>query len=177
MTWTDPRTWALADDVDAADLNEQIRDNLNALRSAYWCRVYLNTNTTLPQSTTTTISFAAESSDTQGWHSTTTNPSRVTPDMPGTYLIHGCLKLLNTSGNALYGGQELLLLRNGAAIASFGRYLVNDGGFFTASTVTPANGTTDYFGLAMWRNAGGGNNLSAVAGEFNTWLSVTFLGA
>ena len=183
MTWTAPRTWAFGNDVDAADLNEQIRDNLNELRSTPWCRSYLATTAqSLTKNATTVINLNAESFDSPGWHSTTSNTSRITPDKPGLYMIHGQALIDFVNTNTTHYGVGVLLLKNGAELAGFGRGLYFSRLYdscLTSCAIAPANGTSDHFELAVFRDNDslGANDIKAGAGEFLTWLSVTFLGA
>lgn len=55
MAWTTPKTWATDEVLTAADLNAQLRDNLNYLSGL---RVYDQTNVYLTAATTTSATFA-----------------------------------------------------------------------------------------------------------------------
>lgn len=163
--------------VTAAIMNTHVRDNLVELREAQTCRVYRSSAQSLTNDTVTLIDFNAETSDGPGWHSNTTNPSRVTPTIAGLYLIVGGISF---AANGT-GSRDVTIWRNGTGgspVASQGRgaavtatYSVN----WTVTGVFPANGTTDYFSLSGRQDSGGALNVNG--GEFLTWMSVTFLGA
>lgn len=177
MTWTDPPTFAHEELVDASDLNALLRDNMNELRSAKTCRVYRSTAGTLTTATLTLVNFDAETTDDEGWHSTSSNTERVTPNIAGLYLVQAGASF----GANATGWRELILWRNGTsgqAFSTVGRGVACTGTNSTNWIVTgmfPANGSTDYFSLSVEQNSGG--NLTLAGGEFTTWMSVTFLGS
>lgn len=177
MAWTTPRTWVAGETVTASLLNTHLRDNLTELRSSLTCRAYRSTAQSIPNNTNTLLSMDAETSDTPNWHSTSANTDRITPDVAGLYLIVGQVVFAANST----GVRQAILYRNGTS----GQYIASQGRGTTVSAteavdvnvmgVYPANGTTDYFGIALYQNSGGA--LNTVADEGFTWLSVTFLGA
>lgn len=172
MAWTTPRTWTDGEVVTASIMNTHIRDNLLELRAAPTCRVYRSTSLSLT-GTVTLVDMNAESYDTGGWHSTTSNPSRVTPTQQGLYLVQGGASFATGAFDT-----EAILYRNGTggtAFASIGGGIYPNGGLslnLTLAAVYEANGTTDYFSLGVDT----GTSATVNAGEFITWLSVTFLG-
>ena len=177
MAWTDPKTWADGDVVTASELNTHVRDNLTELRASQTCRVYRSTAQSISNDTVTLVAMDAETSDAPGWHSTASNTDRVTPTVAGLYLI---VAGASFAANDV-GSREVSILRNGTggqSVASMGRgmdvNIVNSANL-TITGVFPANGSSDYFGLAVRQNSGGALNVNG--GEFLTWLSVTFLGA
>lgn len=174
MAWTTPRTWVAGETVTASVLNTHVRDNLTALRSSLSTVVYRATTQSIPDTTITAIDFDAETTDTPGWHSTSSNTSRITPDVAGLYLVVGGLSL---AANAT-GLREAVLRRSGTDIARQGQGLVVSASAsltINVTAVAPANGTTDYFELYARQTSGGA--LNANSGAALTWLAVTFLGA
>ena len=163
--------------VTASIMNTHVRDNLLALRESLTCRAYRSTVQSIPNNTNTLLQMNAETSDAPGWHSNSTNTDRITPNVAGLYLIVGQV-VFAANGN---GVRQAVLYRNGTG----GQYIASQGRGTTVSAseavdvqvmgVYPANGTTDYFGIALYQNSGGA--LNTVADEGFTWLSVTFLGA
>jgi hypothetical protein len=88
------------------------------------------------------IAFTTEVTDLNGWHSTTVNTSRITPNIAGTYLI--TMQINDVSSGltrSLIQG-----LKNGAnmtiPIVTDTTGIFDD---FNAIGFTTANGTTDYF--------------------------------
>jgi hypothetical protein len=73
MTWTDPKTWAAGATLTAAELNEQLRDNLTALKTLAdlavfsGCEPYRTTNLSLATATPTNITYPLEGWDYGGW--------------------------------------------------------------------------------------------------------------
>lgn len=147
-------------------MNTHIRDNLLELRAAPTCRVYRSTSLSLT-GTVKLVDMNAESYDTGGWHSTTSNPSRVTPTQQGLYLVQGGAWFASGSAET-----EAILYRNGTGGTAFASIGGGTGRNLTLAAVYEANGTTDYFSLGVDTLTSATVN----AGEFNTWLSVTFLG-
>ena len=175
--WTAPRTWVTGETVTASQLNTHLRDNLLALREANHCRVYRSSAGTLTTATLTLVNFDAETTDPNGWHSTTSNTDRVTPTIAGYYRVEAGASF----GASATGWRELILWRNGTsgqAFSTVGRGVACTGTNSTnwaLSGTFPANGSTDYFSLSVEQNSGG--NLTLAGGEFATWMSVTFLGS
>lgn len=88
MAWNSPVTWVDDTTPGAADLNAQVRDNLLYLyeRTGRGARVYNNANITLSNGAVTALTFNSERFDTDSFHSTSVNPSRLTIPVTGLYL-------------------------------------------------------------------------------------------
>jgi hypothetical protein len=78
MAWTTPRTWVATNILAAAQLNTDIRDNENFLRTAHACRVYKSATQTVASGNTDVVSFNTEDYDTDTLHDNATNNSRIT---------------------------------------------------------------------------------------------------
>ena len=171
MAWTTPRTWVDGEVVTASIMNTHIRDNLNELRAPRTCRVYRSTSLTV--TTAALVNMDGKSFDDPGWHSTITNPSRITQDRQGLYLVQAAGSFAASSS-----GPEISLCRNGLAgdaFATIGRGILVGSTLsinLNLSAVYEANGSTDYFSLAV----DAANSTTLNGGEFFTWLSVTYLG-
>ena len=101
-----------------------------------------NAAAALANGTDTTIPFTSEVTDLNGWHSTTVNTSRITPNIAGTYLV--TMQINDVSSGITRA--LVKLHKNGAAttipIVTDTTGIFDD---FNAIGFTTANGTTDYF--------------------------------
>lgn len=78
MAWTTPRTWSVGAIHTAAQLNTDVRDNENFLRAFHGCRAYKSATQTVSSGNTDVVTFNSEDFDTDGFHDTGANTSRVT---------------------------------------------------------------------------------------------------
>lgn len=138
------------------------------------CFVYGTANQTVSNTTVTVIPFAAENFDTDGFHSTTTNNSRVTipTGKSGKYLViaRGTFAQNNT------GFRQTRVLKNGTAVQ------IN---VEPTNTITDVQSNAsyildlvagDYLEIAVYQNSGG--NLVVTASNDNeTSMQVSYLGA
>ena len=106
MAWTAPATWTAAV-VTAAQLNEQICDNLNYLKTAFdytdlqvGTKVYHNADQAFASGSFLTIAFNSEVFDDAAMHDTVTNNSRLTCTNAGKYLVVANIRFdpVNPSG-------------------------------------------------------------------------------
>lgn len=88
-----PRTWSSGEVVTAAQLNAELRDWVSALANPPSCRVYHNTTQSLTDNTEATVTFNSERWDTDSMHESVTNPSRVTFNTAGLYVVTFCCQL------------------------------------------------------------------------------------
>jgi hypothetical protein len=104
--------------------------------------VLTNTSVSLTDTTNTLIPFTVEMTDLNGWHSTTVNTSRITPNIAGTYLA--TLQINNVSGGL---SRALIALQKNGTDLSPTVTTDTPGTFddFNAVGFAVANGTTDYF--------------------------------
>lgn len=142
---------ALAEGVDDALTNRGI------------CRLVATATQSIPHNTRTALTFGAEEIDTLGWHSTSVNTSRITPNVAGKFAL---------TGSGYLGGRSDFSLivadfgKNGTAVAPAQRQQPNSTN--NARSVSPpytivtANGSTDYFELFLTHT-----NTAAVAQATN----------
>lgn len=109
-----------------------------------------------------------EDADTRGWHNPSSNPTRVTPDIPGMYMINfGIQWAFNGTG-----GRTVMLYRNGSLITSarHSQPASNDGAGSDAVTFHGyMNGTTDY--VEAFVNQSSGGSLNTLAATLTaTWI-------
>jgi len=108
------------------------------------------------------IVFNAETFDVSGWYDTTTG--LYTPLVAGYYRISWNVRSRDLpASDAIFW--ESQLAKNGAAVARGSSAVGN--GFATLSSpgsaLVVANGTTDYFSVAIFHNDGGGMNIATGA--------------
>lgn len=137
------------------------------------CFVYGTANQTVSNATVTTIPFAAEVFDTDGFHSTSVNNSRITipSGKAGKYLVIA----RGTFAQNNNGFRQTRVLKNGTAVQ------INvEGANSIADVQSNANyildlAVGDYLELAVYQNTGG--NLVVTASNDNeTSLQVSLLG-
>jgi hypothetical protein len=108
-------------------------------------QVYLSGTQSLTDNTLTALSFGAENFDSHGFHSTSVNPTRITPTVAGIYRCSGFLYL---PGITTITSVRVVMRMNGATqmapSAQWGNQAnaVNHGYFVQA--MLSFNGTTDY---------------------------------
>jgi hypothetical protein len=113
--WTAPPTEVPGNAWTGAIWNTYIRDNLNFLHGAHACRVWNSTNQgSIVTSTPTPINFDSEAFDSDGFHSTSSNTSRMTvpTGLDGFYIITGCI-VYNVTSVTGYRAAKIVL--NGTA--------------------------------------------------------------
>lgn len=115
MAWTAPKTWSGSEVLDAADLNAKERDNLNYLYSPGACSARRTGVQAIAYNTVTSIVLDVEDGlvdiDTNNMHSTVTNPSRITFDEAGVWLVTGGFEYLNVGTSAFF---QAMIRKNGS---------------------------------------------------------------
>lgn len=135
----------------------------------------------IPHNTATVLTFGAgsEDIDTNNYHDTSTNPSRVTPTVAGYYLCRG---LYMTSGNTDYSLTDCWIRKtassNLAGGTRDGRATLGASNTLSAAcfaTVT-CDGVTDYIELMVLHinGAAAARNTNA-SSQFSSCLEVEFL--
>lgn len=140
--------------------------------------LYQNTTQSLTTSTNTAISLDGESLDTYGGHSTSTNNSRYTAQVPGYYLVYGVIVF---AANAT-GWRACTIAKNGSTSAvpgAFGIYQATSSSL--ALSAAPAlgiiqmNGTTDYVEIYGDQNTGGNLSTAVAATIQQSCMSVWWM--
>ena len=126
----------------AAELNQF--NNVTALVAAG--------NQAIANATPTAVTFGAgtEIIDVSGWHSTATLTERITPNIPGIYLVVASNQLSYAGSLIAY---ECAILKNTTQVVGS----LSDGGFYpgaTAAIILELNGTTDYVYSTVYHTAG-----------------------
>lgn len=138
------------------------------------CALYMDVNQSLTNNTVTNLNWGAEEFDTDAFHSTSSNTSRITipSGKAGKYLFAwGISYLANATGI-----RETALRKNGTSI-SYQDFPVSSNASETNMTATYiANAAVgDYFELAGYQNTGGA--LDVRSGSIRTFFHCTYLGA
>lgn len=117
------------------------------------------------------VPWDVETLDTHGWHSTSSNTSRITPNVAGWFELTAVLTWANSSAT---GRRATAFRKNGAGTVYPSIIL----GTTVGNTATyggielDANGTTDYFECFAYQNSGGGLNIDDPT---STYFSVKWI--
>jgi hypothetical protein len=179
MPFTAPPTEVAGNALTAALWNTYIRDNLNFLRAAHACRVWNSVNQGTTSGAVTPITFDTEAFDSDAFHDSGTNPSRMTvpTGLDGYYLITGVVVFSNNAT----GIRDAKLVLNG--VAGVGTDLAagrqdNPSGTNNARvlvTTTYRLAAADYVELVALQSSGGA--LGTVGGDINqNQLSLIWIG-
>lgn len=166
MAFTTPITWTTNQLVSAANLNEQVRDNMNAVWLAAAVRVYHNAAQSLTTAALTTLAFNSERFDQAAGvastqHDVITNSSRLTCRVTGVYQISACIQFAaNATGirqlNIQLGGTTVIAAEIVPA-AGTGPTIVS------VSTLYSLTATTDYVEVIASQTSGGNLNVDTSA--------------
>ena len=130
---------------------------------------------TIANNTVTAVTFPEEHYDTDGFHSTTTNNSRITipAGLGGKYLVTSSNLTFNQNAT---GERSARLLKNGSVVFYGPGWLGNSSVFLSSSfTATVELAAGDYIEIAVYQNSGG--NLGFYTGIDRGIFAVTYLGA
>jgi len=138
------------------------------------CAVYTTTNQSIANSTYTAINFNSESIDTDGFHSTTTNTSRITipSGKAGKYLItfHVMYDPNVTGSRSINVNKNgSLLMGSGEVPGNAGSYVYNSGSFIADLAVA------DYLEFMIYQTSGGA--LTVYCRDREKPFQVEYLGA
>lgn len=156
---------------------QALADGVNALLYRPVCVLALSSAFSLASSgSIISVSFpGTEIIDDLAWHDTSTNPSRVTPNKPGRYLVNWNATF---AANAT-GARRLYILKNGSSNRLFTvtPVVTANQTSLAVSGLVVCNGTTDYIEAAALQSSGGALDLQG-AGDatFSTSLEVSYWG-
>jgi hypothetical protein len=137
------------------------------------CFIYGTSNQTVANATVTTVNFGAENFDSDGFHSTSVNNSRITipAGKGGKYLVTAARFF---AGNAT-GFRQIRISVNGTLnqvkVQEGTSQDCQDNASFLLSLAV-----ADYIEMAVYQNSGGSLTLFNTT-ETETWLSVSYQGA
>jgi hypothetical protein len=119
---------------------------------------------TMTSGTPLMFTWDTEQYDTDGIHSPTTNPSRLTPQTAGLYHVEGQIDFAASA----VGARQVGILFNGSTAAAYDTQPTGSA-VLQCSKDIYFNGTTDYVELQGLQTSGG--NLNDTAGPGLTWFS------
>lgn len=164
-------------DIDANQITDR-RMVLGAVAPAPFvgARVYRSSGQTIPDSTTTVISFANETEDSDGFHDNATNPSRLTvpSGKAGVYLVTGTLAwAVNSTGERI-----VRITKNGTAVQEvLWRGDSGTNGQYMQITALVDLGVGDYVELDGSQNSGGDLTAHGGGSGSHTSLQMFLIGA
>lgn len=169
--FTTPTTWAAGNVPTAAQFNAQLRDNVLHLATPVACQATRTTNLSIPNSTSTAITFTSTDSwDTDSIHSTSTNPSRFTipTGQDGIYWCY-CDALFAVAGGTI---RYLAIYKNGSALVTTPGHLISATQPFAAVFSTEVWGgrevllaAGDYIEFHAFQDSGGAINITNAIGS------------
>lgn len=179
MTWTTPTDRATGALITAAIWNQSLGASGNVVEVATARRASVTcSGPSIPNDAYTAISWdGTDTYDPSGWHDPAgANPSRITVDTAGIYLVRAQLGfLLNATGH-----RGVALLKNGATLTRrTGQPTFTSGGapgnFATVDADYVAEAAAnDYFQVEAYQNSGGALLLTGTVQW--TWFQVTRMG-
>jgi len=140
------------------------------------CSLYdSNATTSISNATNTAITFNSENFDTDGFHSTVTNTSRITipSGKAGKYLVVGQIFIQNGGS----GTRRLDVFKNGTTFARTQNFPdASEQGYVNLS-VTMDLAVGDYIELYVFQNNGSSLNIYGGSVPQQGWFNVSYLGA
>lgn len=145
-----------------------------AAASFVGCSLYKSAAQSIANLTNALVTFDSENFDTDGFHSTSTNTSRITipSGKGGKYLVSGTLIWASNST----GQRAMKILKNNTSYYEWCEDDANSNGItgFSGSIVLDLV-ATDYIEMVASQNSGGSRNIDG--GALNTRFDVVYLGA
>lgn len=161
MAWTAPSTWVATATLTAAQMNTQVRDNMNALREPEMVLVGRTANLTIGNSSWTGVSWDTEVYDTHGAHDNVTSNDRL--DAVTDDVIVQVFATVGWADDAT-GERGIRIKRNSDIWAADVRDAPTDGtlgGPLTVSCFVPMSAASGhYLTCEVYQSSGG--NLAAV---------------
>lgn len=147
--------------VSQAYLQAQVYNPLDFLLNKPDATVYLPADWSLPNNAYTPVPWTAAQTDNWNGHSNTTNPSRYTAPVSGTYAVDGAITF---DGNAT-GIRAVKIYKNGSAVTGTNLWEPTSGTNFVTISI-PAFSVPclvgDYLEIAAFQNTGHPFNIKAV---------------
>lgn len=140
------------------------------------CSVYLSASQSIANSTNQAITFDSEEYDTNGFHSTVTNTSRITipANYGGYYRITG---YIGFASNAT-GVRSAKFYKNGTSIFHFSQPITATGNPQSAGGTATVNLVAgDYIELIALQSSGGALDATNASGGRLTYIELQYLGA
>lgn len=168
--------FAAGDPIYADDLNELLKYSVNRRH----CTLVQQSGQSVSDNTETSITFGSgsESFDDYGWHSTSSNTDRITPNVAGRYRV---VAQLVFAFSTTITRCAVSVSKNGSIIDSSGNHKPNStnsvatmGGI--VETFVDLNGTTDYISMsARHQSSGSASQTTNVSTSGMTKLHVELI--
>jgi hypothetical protein len=137
------------------------------------CRLFKSAGQTIADTTNTALTFDSESYDTNTYHDTSTNTSRVTiPSGKAGYYLFVCKWSINESPT---GYRQTSLRKNNSVVDTAFRRGTSSGQNNCVLQTVQYGAVGDYFEMYVYQNAA--ENLGAEAGTTQTVFTTAYLGA
>jgi hypothetical protein len=184
MAWNNPANWVANTILAAAQLNQQLRDNLKRLRNPAQVSTFNGAAQSLANGALTALALNSERHDrvdaaASTMHDTVTLNSRITPNDPGIYLIEGGVSY---AAQAVAAGLRNGYLRINGATLIRANSIPMSAVYNNVQVDVPVpgrvwefNGTTDYVELLGLQTSGGALNVLGSTG-YQADLTVTRIG-
>jgi hypothetical protein len=153
-------------------LDPTLADDINDLAYKPVCKLIQGSAQSIPNSTATAVTFGvgSEDIDTHGFHDTSVNPSRVTPNVAGYYRVTATYASAANTANQLVCN----IAKNGTTVQPFHRETpaaTSAAKNVLNSTIVQCDGVSDYIEMYVTQNSGGALNTQA-SGGLNSVLEV-----
>lgn len=167
MSYVSERTWATGDVVAQSDLNQYLRDNVDYLKaisdglSFSGAQVNRVAATSIPDATSTAITWTTEVFDYGGWYSsgsTLVVPAGAIPSGFTTIAVMVVARTLFASNST--GRRRIYVMKNGSAVASPSVSAVNGDETEINVTAFTTCVAADTISLEVYQNSGGSLNVS-----------------
>jgi len=138
------------------------------------CKLTGTGTVSISNSTLTTVNFASEEYDTNSFHSTSVNTSRVTipTGKAGYYRINA----MGRMGSLTAGFFSIKIAKNGTDVSNSLTDPYNGSGSNQITDVLNL-AAADYIEMKVFQNSGSAQNLTYESGELYTYLIAEYLGA
>lgn len=153
--------------ITAADMNRALRGG----PERPFCKL---TNSAVQSvannSVTTALTWNTEVEDTHGWHSTSSNTSRITPNVAGWVELRS---IIHFAGNV--NGRRAAVAKLNGGTANYGEIKAATSASGVSTIIVAeyeVNGSTDYLEVFGFQDSGGAINTADIV---NTYFSVTWL--
>lgn len=155
-------------------LSSTINDIIQYAMNPALVRLVQSAAQSIPDATLTALTFTGtEDIDVYGFHDPSTNSSRITPNIPGTYLFFGSYY---TGAATTPVSIDCSVRKNGSSVATGNRdTLQTIAESQSAEGIFDMNGTTDYVELVAFQDSSGAVN-SNVSSRFTSHFSCILLG-
>lgn len=148
----------------------------DGMAGSHRCEVVQTVTQSFASGSTVSVLFDTELSDADGWHSTSSNTDRVTPNKAGTYLVIGALHFAAATTTT---SVHALVAKNGTAVDPSHRHKPANANQLSTSEVVATvqvNGSTDYISLlGVQVDSGAAARGTAVFSAQRCYLHVIFL--